>query len=117
MEKPFERGDRFETTREVSVPALTHWRAPLTTEFDAHLPAGLIVVALSDAHPSWQEHPGLQARPEDYRVWETRLVPGSDLALRDEPRGYDGFTLCFTVQDIGSTLRPLPGKGDLPINR
>jgi hypothetical protein len=110
--RPFERGDRFETTQDVKVTALTHWRAPATFGFDASLPSGLVVVALKGAGEDWQSYPGLPAVPEDYEVWEQRLVPRSDLALRNEPRGYDGFHLSFVVEDIGTTLRRLPGKAE-----
>jgi hypothetical protein len=82
----------------------------MTTGFDAELPKGLVVIALQDAHDDWETYPGLPAIPEDYGRWERILVPEADLALKDEYRGYDGFHLSFTVQDIGSRLTPLPRK-------
>jgi hypothetical protein len=116
MDRPFKRGDRFETTRDVEVTALTHWPAPTTDGFDARLPAGVVVVALKDAEDEWQKLPGLPVAPEDYDEWERRLPSGSDRALREEPRGYDGFHLSFSVEDIGETLRRLPGKAAPPFN-
>lgn len=88
MGRPFERGDRFETTSDVSVTAMTHWRAPMSDGFQARLPPGVVVVALKDAEEDWRAYPGLPAVPENYEAWERRLVSGADLALRDDPRGY-----------------------------
>jgi hypothetical protein len=114
MNRPFERGDRFEIAVDVSVPALTHWRAPMTDGFDAHLPTGTVVVALKDAADDWEEYPGLPVVPEAYSAWERRLVSPADLALRNDPGGYDGFHLSFSVEDIGTSLRPLPGRAEPP---
>ena len=104
---PFVRGDRFETTVELVVPALVHWSAPVTSGFDARLPRGVAVVAVEDAQEDWRRYPGLPAVPEDYYEWERRLVPAADLALRGEYHGYDGFHLSFSVEDIGTRLRKL----------
>jgi hypothetical protein len=51
--KPFYRGDRFEVVKDSQAAALTHWRAPLTTGFETKLPAGLVVVAVKDAHDDY----------------------------------------------------------------
>ncbi len=114
VKPPYQRGDRFRTTRTAVVPALTHWRAPMTDSFEAQLPAGLVVVALKDAHPGWRSYPGLPVVPEEYELWERRLVPTRDLALKGEDRGYDGFHLSFGVTDLGDLLEWLPGNGVLP---
>ena len=99
--------ERFEVAMPMAVGAMVHWRAPLTTGFEAHLPPGMIVVAGdwvaadSDCFP---------ARPEEYSAWERLLVPAADLALRDEYRGYDGFTLVLPKAAIGKSLRRLTGS-------
>ena len=59
---------------------------------------------------NWRAYPGLPLEPEEYELWEERLVPPADLALKDEPRGYDDFTLALDVSDLDSRLRKLPGK-------
>jgi hypothetical protein len=110
--KPFYFGDRFEVTTACEVTALTHWRAPFTDGFNAKLPEGLVVLALKDAHDDWEQYPGLPAEPQDFEQWEKKLVPEADLATRDRPNGYDGFTLMFKVADIGDLLRRLPGRGE-----
>jgi hypothetical protein len=51
--KPFYRGDRFEVVKDSQAAALAHWRAPLTTGFETKLPAGLVVVAVKDAHDDY----------------------------------------------------------------
>jgi hypothetical protein len=67
-------------------------------------------MALRDANDHWEKYPGLPAEPEDFEHWEGKLVPAADLALSEEPRGYDGFTLMFDIADIGGLLQRLPGR-------
>lgn len=70
------------------------------------MPAGVIVVAPNDAA---EAAPGFYAVPEAYEEWEARLIPDEDLKRRNQPRGYDGFSLVLQRSDIGTALRRLEG--------
>ena len=113
-DKPVQKGDRFRTTRDLQINALTQWSAPMTAGFETTLTAGLELVALDDANDDWNQYPGIALVPKDYKGWEAANVPKQDLALKGQYHGYSGYYFVLDVNDIGDSLEPLPGKADLP---
>ena len=100
LDRPVCRGERFAVRDDVEVKVATHWNAPFTGGHAATLPGGTIVVAADDQVPGF---PGFACVPEDYEGLEAVLVPEADR----EVETYSGYSLSFTLEDIGSKLFPL----------
>ena len=91
------QGERFVVTEDHSVQGLTHWLAPFTGGFEGTIPAGTIVVARYDQHPT---APAFNAIPEDYEGLEEMLIPSAE---RSHGK-YDGYSLTLFASDIGDWL-------------
>jgi hypothetical protein len=99
IDRPVREGERFVARSDVEVLVMTHWLAPFTGGHKAVLPAGTTIVARSDQMP---DVPGFNCVPEDYAGLEPILVPEEDRNANK----YGGYSLSFTLDDIGTLIDP-----------
>ena len=97
LDRPVRRGERFVAREDVDLRVVTYWDAPYTGGHSARLPRGTVVVASEDQIP---DVPGFGCVPEDYEGLEPVLVPDGDRTAEK----YGGYSLSFTLDDIGTTL-------------
>jgi hypothetical protein len=100
LDDPVRKGDRFAAKSDIDVAVMTHWRAPFTGGNAAVLPVGTIVVA---THDQRRDAPGFNCIPENYDQLEPALVPEEDRLAGK----YDGYSLSFVLDDIGTKLESL----------
>jgi len=100
VNRPVRAGERFVVAQDIEVLVGTHWSAPFSGGHRSVLPAGTIVVATYDQSA---DAPGFDCVPADYEALESHLAPAKDR----QAAKYDGYSLSFTIDDIGPKLESL----------
>jgi hypothetical protein len=91
------KGDRFVAMRSIPARGLVHFRTPFTGGFQCVIPAGVVLVAFSDAP---QASTAFGCIPVDVEELE-HLVPSQDRAAPQ----YDGYSFVLPYRYIGRALK------------
>jgi len=88
-------GQRYRTTAQIPVLAMTHWSAPFTGGYEVRLPAGEEFEVLNDPP---EGATGVYCRPARYEDLEAVFIPAED---RDAEK-YEGYSLVISLVDIAT---------------
>ena len=88
------KGQRYKTTKDISVTAMTSWAAPFTGGYDRVLRAGEIFTVANDPPKTAT---AVYCDPDDYRRLHREFIPLSD---RLRFWVYRGYYLCIKLRDI-----------------
>jgi len=92
-------GELYESTSEIEVNYLTHWKAPATDGGKGILPKG-IVVAVS-FNPRITEAIGVMAKPIEYERVEEILIPED---VRSGSK-YGGYSIVVKTQQLNEEFK------------
>jgi hypothetical protein len=93
-------GRLLESTDDVEVSGLSHWRAPFTSGFKGRLPKG-VVVSVSDVPLAGAAV--VACRPRDYEAVQRLVIDEDDW----KSAKYDGYTLLIPIVDVGTLWRQI----------
>jgi len=88
------KGQRYRTTSDVPVTAMTEWAAPFTGGYDRVLRAGEVFTISNDPP---EKATAVYCVPDDYRRLHREFIPFRD---RIQFWSYWGYYLCIRLSDI-----------------
>ena len=93
-------GQLLESTDDVEVSGLVHWRAPFTSGFKGRLPKR-VVVSVSRVPPAGATL--VACHPRDYEAVQRLVIDEDDW----KSAKYNGYTLLIPIVDVGTLWRQI----------
>ena len=95
------KGQRYKTTKDIPVTAMTSWAAPFTGGYDRILRAGEVFTIANDPPKTAT---AVYCDPDDYKRLHSEFIPLSD---RLRFWVYRGFYLCIKLREIEESCEPI----------
>ena len=95
------KGQRYKTTKDIQIIAMTSWAAPFTGGYDRVLRSGEVFTIANDP-PNTAT--AVYCVPDDYKRLHSEFIPLSD---RLQFWVYRGYYLCINLRDIKESCERL----------